>query len=443
MAYSPICTLNGGASTNGLNATPAATVTIALASGPNSPIWTLTCSSTDETTDASTITSSLTINQTTKTATFTAPAAGKAMIFTSTVNNGLDPVTQRIDSTLTTTFAVYTLTGGGYRVLALNERGEGNSLFGWTSAINPIIRSTVASPGVTSISPNVGYRLGSGIPVSLVGTGFITGATVTINGIAATGVVVNSSTSISCVTGTIGGEGFGNVIVTNPGGGAGSLPNGYLALSSYMWFRGLVGDYTLDNGGAGTHIGQLTDLSGNARHLLSLGTNLGPVPTPNIFQGTKQSIGFTPNQQVVKTSFTGPSSAETFIIKKNLDPHGYLWCTGASATVDIPQGAGGNIIDDFGSTGFKSAPPNSVNFANAHLYNVQVAAGYWACSNNSLPPQYVTLTNTVGWNATLRLGTPDQTSWYLGHVAEWVTFPRVLTQSERAAVSALMTSQWI
>src|SRR5882672_1842583 len=145
MAYSPACLLNGASSINGLNATAGSTVTISLASGPASPIWSIACTSTDDTLNAATITAGLTINQTTKVATFTAPVAASALIFTSTVNNGIDPITQRPDPNLITTFAVYVLTDGGNRVIAANEVNEGNANFGWTASINPLIRGNGGS----------------------------------------------------------------------------------------------------------------------------------------------------------------------------------------------------------------------------------------------------------------------------------------------------------
>jgi hypothetical protein len=442
--YSPICTINGGSSVNGLNVTPGATVTIALASGPNSPAWSISCTSTDETTVAATITAGLSINQTTKVATLTAPADGKAMIFTSVVNGGLDPATQKVDSSLTTTLAVYTLTAAGNRVVAVNERGEGNSLFGWITTINPIIRATVTSPTVTAISPNVGFRLG-GQAVTITGTGFLTGATVAIGGVSATGVTVNSSTNITCTTGTVGGEGLCNVVVTNPSAGSGTLPSGYLALAGYMRYRGLVGDYVLDNAGAGTHVGTLTDLTGNGRDLVSSGTNAGPTLAAASING-KQTLLYAPNQQLFKTSFAGPATAaEGFVVKKNGAGDGFLWTSGGSGSdIYLPQNGTGIMFDDFGSTTAKNGGvPPAITFTNAHLYNVRSSAGLWTMSLAGDQPFYATTTNVVGWPATFRLGCgAPQTSFYTGNVAEIVIMPRVLTALERGMVIAQLKLDW-
>ena len=78
----------------------------------------------------------------------------------------------------------------------------------------------VVAPTVVSLSPSSGSTLGA-TSVTITGTGFITGATVTIGGSAATSVVFVSSTSITAVT-PAGSAGTANVVVTNAGGSAGT-----------------------------------------------------------------------------------------------------------------------------------------------------------------------------------------------------------------------------
>ena len=62
--------------------------------------------------------------------------------------------------------------------------------------------------------------------MTISGTGFVTGATVSFSGIAATNVNVTSSTSITATT-PAHEVGSVNVAVTNPDGQSGTLPNGY------------------------------------------------------------------------------------------------------------------------------------------------------------------------------------------------------------------------
>ena len=78
---------------------------------------------------------------------------------------------------------------------------------------------------VMAIRPSSGPRAG-GTTVSIVGTGFASGAKVVIGGQPATDVTVLDSTRISAVTAE-GAEGFVDVIVRNPGMPAAILPGAY------------------------------------------------------------------------------------------------------------------------------------------------------------------------------------------------------------------------
>lgn len=72
-----------------------------------------------------------------------------------------------------------------------------------------------------SIAPNTGPAAG-GTPFSIRGTGFLTGATVTIGGNPATGVVVENTNLIIGVT-PAHAAGAVDVVVTNPGGATSTL----------------------------------------------------------------------------------------------------------------------------------------------------------------------------------------------------------------------------
>jgi hypothetical protein len=85
--------------------------------------------------------------------------------------------------------------------------------------------SYVVPPTVTSVSPNSGTTAG-GTAVTITGTNFAAGATVTFGGAAATNVVVVNSTQITATT-PAGAAGAVTVTVTNPGVPSGSLVNGY------------------------------------------------------------------------------------------------------------------------------------------------------------------------------------------------------------------------
>src|SRR5262249_15653370 len=81
------------------------------------------------------------------------------------------------------------------------------------------------APTVTSVSPNAG-PVGGGRTVTISGTAFVAGATVTFRGAAATAVSVTGSTSITATT-PAHAAGAVTVVVTNPDAQPGTLTNGY------------------------------------------------------------------------------------------------------------------------------------------------------------------------------------------------------------------------
>lgn len=83
-------------------------------------------------------------------------------------------------------------------------------------------------PTVTSVSPNTGSTAG-GTAVTITGTNFASGATVTFGSTAATNVVVSSSTTITATT-PAGTAGAATVTVT-ASGAAGSLASGFTYLA--------------------------------------------------------------------------------------------------------------------------------------------------------------------------------------------------------------------
>ena len=103
-------------------------------------------------------------------------------------------------------------------------------------------RSTV--PTVTQIYPANGTTLG-GTAITITGTNFQTGATVTLGGAAATGVVVASDTTLTLIS-SPHTAGAVDVVVANPGGQSVSVPGAftyeapterlyYLAEGSLLW----------------------------------------------------------------------------------------------------------------------------------------------------------------------------------------------------------------
>jgi len=108
---------------------------------------------------------------------------------------------------------------GPVNVVVTNPNAQNSTLTnGFTYAAAP-------APTVSGVNPTSGTAAG-GTAVTISGTGFVTGATVSFGGTAATGVVVNSGTSISATT-PAHAAGQVNVVVTNPDLQTGTLSNGF------------------------------------------------------------------------------------------------------------------------------------------------------------------------------------------------------------------------
>jgi hypothetical protein len=107
---------------------------------------------------------------------------------------------------------------GAVTVVVTNTDGQSGSGANAYTYVNPV-------PTVASVSPNAGPGTG-GTAVTITGSGFLTGATVSFGGTAATGVSVVSSTSITA-TAPAHTAGAVNVVVTNSDGQSATLNNGY------------------------------------------------------------------------------------------------------------------------------------------------------------------------------------------------------------------------
>ncbi len=149
--------------------------------------------------------------------------SGTGFIAGSTVKIGTVAATGVVVNSTTSISAVTPAgTAGAADVVVTNTNGTGTLTGGFTYLAPP------SAPTVSSISPASGPT-GGGTAVQITGSGFITGSTVTIGGASATGVVVNSATSISAVT-PAGTAGAANVVVTNTNG-TGTLTGGFTYLA--------------------------------------------------------------------------------------------------------------------------------------------------------------------------------------------------------------------
>jgi hypothetical protein len=110
---------------------------------------------------------------------------------------------------------------GSANVVVRNTDGQSGSLtsgFTYQPPQNPV-------PTVSAVSPASGPTAG-GTSVTITGTGFLAGATVSVGGSAATNVSVASGTTITATT-PAHAEGAVNVVVTNTDGQSGTKINGF------------------------------------------------------------------------------------------------------------------------------------------------------------------------------------------------------------------------
>ena len=133
--------------------------------------------------------------------------------------------------------AAFKAGGGGAAVASVNSTGLATGLAAGTSTITAATSGISGSaaltvttgggnpaPTVTAISPVSGTTAG-GTAVAITGTGFLSGATVTFGGTAASNATVVSGTSITATT-PVHVAGAVNVVVTDSGG-SGTLTNGF------------------------------------------------------------------------------------------------------------------------------------------------------------------------------------------------------------------------
>jgi IPT/TIG domain len=96
---------------------------------------------------------------------------------------------------------------------------DGRSPSGPT-ALSPAAPSAPSAPSVTAISPSTGSTARA-TPVTITGTGFVGGATVTVDVVAVSVTVIDSTTITAIVPAHAAGR--ADVVVTNPGGSRGTL----------------------------------------------------------------------------------------------------------------------------------------------------------------------------------------------------------------------------
>lgn len=156
------------ASPNGINATPGNTIRVRLLDDADVSSWSLTVFGLDDLSSAPVLTLAAGLP---REYSFAFPnALGRAVLLYSVVNEGRDRngVTQQ---SYGTTVGIWSLTGDGKRVLAVNQSFEG-SIYGWISDWNSFVRNPTAG-GLPSLPGSDGYwalktlaSVGSWVPLT-------------------------------------------------------------------------------------------------------------------------------------------------------------------------------------------------------------------------------------------------------------------------------------
>ncbi len=190
---------------------------------------------------------------------------------------------------------------------------------------------TISTPAVTSVTPSTGPTSG-GTAVTISGTGFQSGATVSFGGTPGTGVNVVNSTQISAITPS-GSAGSVTVNVTNPDSGSGSLPGGftYCAVASITGepqdqssANGVVTLTVAANGNAPLSYQWYRGSTGNTSNLIS-GATAATFQTPAFAVGEDSA-----NYWVRVSNSCGQDDSRTVTVSRS--------CVGASITGE-PQDA--------------------------------------------------------------------------------------------------------
>jgi len=181
--------------------------------------------------------------------------------------------------------------------------------------------TTVSAPTITSVTPSTGSTLG-GTAITINGTGFATGATVTVGGTPAASVVVASSTAITAVTppGTAGAQ---NVVVTNTDTGTASSTGGFTYVTPVVSATPVISNITVSPLASTTAtVNWTTDIAANGQVMYGTTTGYGSSSALNATATTSHSVvltglseGTTYHFQIQSSngSSTATSSDQSFV----------------------------------------------------------------------------------------------------------------------------------
>jgi hypothetical protein len=217
------------------------------------------------------------------------------------------------------------------------------------------------APKVSAISPNTGTANG-GAAVTVTGTGFLSGATVTIGGTSATGVTVVSSTSITART-PAHAAGAADVVVKNTNNQVGTLSGGYTYTSGTAagppsapagaTFFDNFSSGSLDTSkwipsnwgapGGGTFVPSYLDFSsGMLRIKVTQTSSGGGVASVGGELQSKTAFGFGTYEWVMRASSTSSTPTGSGVAVSGQISSGFIFVNNSQTEIDSPEIEGQN-----------------------------------------------------------------------------------------------------
>jgi hypothetical protein len=288
---------------------------------------------------------------------------------------------------------------------------------------------TGSAPTVSTISPNSG-SINGGTAVTITGTNFVSGATVTFGGTAATNVTVVSGTSITATT-PAHAAGAVNVVVTDSSG-SGTLTNGFTYTTSVgIGFVQVAsatpsgtqssvkvtfsqtqtaGDLNLVAVGwndTSATVQSVTDSVGNT-YVLAAGPLKGTALTQSIYYAKNILAGST---TVTVTFSKGAVSPDVRILEyKGLS---------TTAPLDVTAGASGTS----GSNALVSSGSATTTSANELIFGAGITSGAFSKAGTSFKAEVITaegdiaedevVSATGSYSATASLGAYGSQKWIM------------------------------
>lgn len=209
-----------------------------------------------------------------------------------------------------------------------------------------------------------------------------------------------------------------------------------------LWLQG-------DKGTEGVgKVSMWIDQSGNSQHaansnpanyptLISDGVNGMPVIR---FDGGSTAL-FLPN------FMSGATQGEAFVVLKAAtndanSQRRYLWRTGAPFQgLQYPGDGQGRICDDFGSADLHTTFTATTPLTSFNIYNASSMENAWSSRLNG-DLFFATKVNRVLFRSDPGLGSDGNTASFNGDIAELIVLDKVLTSSERQAVSLYLSEKF-